>query len=87
MKTEKVYFVNFAVCKDQIFRDVRLFDRLCDAKAFASALAYRWEIKRRVYAPFAALEDTVIVVSADPNAKYQAMARLAAKRLVAYKAS
>ena len=81
MKTVKYYFVNFATCNDGIFRDCRMFDRLSEAKAFVSTLAFKWEVRRRVDAPFIVMEDSVIARSIDPNVKYQAMAQKAAKRL------
>jgi hypothetical protein len=81
MKTVKYYFVNFATCNDGIFRDCCMFNRLSEAKAFASTLAYKWEIRRRVDAPFIVLEDSVIARSVDPNAKYRAIAQKAAQRL------
>lgn len=81
MKTVKYYFVNFATCNDGIFRGCRMFDRLSEAKAFTVGLAYKWEIRRRVDAHFQVLEDSVIARAIDPNAKYQAMAQEAAKRV------
>lgn len=81
MKTVKYYFVNFATCNDGLLRDCMLFNRLSEAKAFTVGLAYKWEIRRRVDAPFIVLEDSVIARSIDPNAKYQAMASKAAQRL------
>ena len=59
MKTKKSYFVHFATCSDGIMRDVQVFDRLADAQAFASSLSFKWEIRRRVDAPFQVLEDTI----------------------------
>lgn len=81
MKTVKYYFVNFATCNDGILRDCMLFDRLSEAKAFVSTLAFKWEVRRRVDAPFIVMEDSIIARSIDPNVKYQAMASKAAQRL------
>lgn len=81
MKTVKYYFVNFATCNDGILRDCMLFDRLSEAKAFVSTLAFKWELVRRVDSAYSVLDSVVIARSIDPNARYQAMAQKAAQRL------
>ena len=89
MKTGKIYryyFVNYAINNDGTFHTCQLFDRLTDARAFASTLSFKWEIRRRVDVPFVVLEDSVIARSVDPNTKYQAMARKAARRLARFTA-
>lgn len=89
MKTKKIYryySVNYAINNDGTFHTCQLFDRLTDARAFASTLSFKWEIRRRVDAPFQVLEDTIISHSIDPNARYHKMARLAARRLARFTA-
>lgn len=81
MKTKKSYFVHFATCKDGIYRDFRMFDRLSDAKHFTASLAYKWHIEKRIDSDFSTLKSVVVARSIDPNARYQDMAKRAAARL------
>lgn len=86
MKTKKSYFVHFATCSDGIYRDFRMFDRLSDAKHFTASLAYKWHIEKRIDSDFSTLSSVVVARSIDPNARYQDMARRAARRLVRFTA-
>lgn len=86
MKTKKTYFVHFATCSDGIMRDVNAFDRLSDAKNFTASLAYKWHIEKRIDSDFSTLSSVVVARSIDPNARYQNMARRAARRLVRFTA-
>lgn len=42
------YFVNYAICNDQILRDCKLFPYLKDARKFAAGLSYNYQIVRIV---------------------------------------
>ena len=86
MKTKKTYFVHFATCSDGIYRDFRMFDRLSDAKHFTASLAFKWHIEKRIDSDFSTLESVVVARSIDPNARYQDMARCAARLLAMFTA-